>query len=213
MIDLTKISQSIGLENAALTVPVATVGGSLAAFFSAPVLVYLLLFVLIDFITGIWKAWLIKRIASNRFGDVFTRAVMYGIIFVLLHGIALSFPPVAFLESIVMVGYMIKEALSVLENLKAIQLMTGKGPDLDFAMEKLGIDTRRIMDEIQHAYVEKAKMDITSQLIPPMGLTPAQSPPGSLSIGVALELPAGGLLVGETPVPVAKPPDFDRQGG
>lgn len=157
----------LSIDHPNVSAVVAVVGGPLLAFIQAPVLLYLLLFVLLDFLTGIWKAWLVKKVASNRFGDVFTRAVIYTIIFFILRGLSTVLPAISFFESIVMVGYMTKEALSILENLKAIQLVTGKGPDISFIIDKLGIDLNRIVNEVETGFTEQARMSPNSSLIAP----------------------------------------------
>lgn len=156
---LDKIVNHITIDHPNVAALTAAIGGPLLALFQAPVLLYLLLFVLLDFMTGIWKAWLVKRVASNRFGDVFTRGVVYTIIFFILHGLSAVLPAISFFESIVMVGYMTKEALSILENLKAIQLVTGKGPDISFIISKLGIDLDRIVKEVETGFTEQARMN------------------------------------------------------
>jgi toxin secretion/phage lysis holin len=149
----------LAINNPNISAVTALIGGPLLAFFQAPVLMYLLLFVVIDFATGIWKAWLIKKIASSRFGDVFSRGVVYIIIYFILQGLGTVLPAISFFESIVMVGYMTKEALSILENLRAIQMVTGKGPDISFIIDKLGIDLKRIVTEVETGFTDQVRMN------------------------------------------------------
>lgn len=156
---LQKIVDYLSLHNPNLSAATALIAGPVLAFLQAPVLMYLLLFVVIDFATGIWKAWLLKKIASSRFGDVFSRGVVYVIIYFILQGLGTVLPAISFFESIVMVGYMTKEALSILENLRAIQMVTGKGPDISFIIDKLGIDLKRIVTEVETGYTDYARMN------------------------------------------------------
>lgn len=125
------------------------------AFFSVPVFVGLIVLAVVDFVTGIYKAMLLKRVASNRFGIAFERLVGYTVVFATLHVLTLV-APVPFnlftqlVEGFVMTGMLLKEAISILENTKAIQKARGlESPMLDLLIDKLGLDLDRILKDFK----------------------------------------------------------------
>ncbi len=126
--------------------------GVIFAFFQAQLLAALMAFLLVDLLTGLWKAKLLKKTASNRFGNAIDRMVFYVIVYSVLHGLTLVVPlgTLASLpETFVMTGYVLKEALSILENLKVVQLVKGEStPLIDALITRLGMDIDRIVKEI-----------------------------------------------------------------
>lgn len=129
----------------------ALVATPLATFFSSPVLLGLAFMLLMDFTSGIYKAKLLRRVCSTRFGDVFNRAVYYLVVFSTLHLLStFSVSPyqsaISCFEGFVLSGYLFKEAISVLENLKAIQVAKGiADPILDGVIGRIGLDLDRIL--------------------------------------------------------------------
>jgi toxin secretion/phage lysis holin len=126
--------------------------GVVFAFFQTQLLAALMAFLLIDLMTGLWKAKLLKKTASNRLGNAIDRMVFYIIVYSVLHGLTLVVPLGALAslpETFVMTGYVLKEALSILENLKVIQFIKGEStPIIDALITRLGMDIDRIVKEI-----------------------------------------------------------------
>lgn len=138
---------------------VVVASSPLLAFFNAPILGALLLFVFIDLLTGLWKAMLLKKVRSRIFGKALDRFLVYIVAYAVLHVMTLVLPVGPFLaalpEYIVLTGYALKESLSVLENLKAILMARGQhSPVLDAVISRLGLDLEHIV-----AQVEGAKSD------------------------------------------------------
>lgn len=125
-------------------------------FFSVPALMTLGCMLVLDFVTGMTKARLLKKVSSARLGDLFHRAVYYFGVFLVLHLLTVSTPQpfnlvIGLFEGFVMSGYLFKEAISVLENMKAIQMVRGvSDPILDLLIDKLGIDSKRILKDFEN---------------------------------------------------------------
>lgn len=126
--------------------------GIALTFFQAQLLGALMVFLAADFLTGIWKARVLKKVVSRKFGVALDRMVFYIIVYSVLHGLTLVVPLGIFAtlpETFVMTGYVLKEALSVLENMKVIQFVKGeKTPLIDALIKRMGMDIDRIITEI-----------------------------------------------------------------
>lgn len=135
---------------------VALVAGPLVGFFSEKALLLLLAFLIVDLLTGMWKARTLKKLNSHRLRDAFDRAFYYLLLYALLHSITLYGPALqgtAFLnavpEVLILTGFILREALSILENLATIRKAQKKeSPLLDSLITRLGMDQERIMREL-----------------------------------------------------------------
>lgn len=146
--------------------------GAVLAFFQTALLGALLVFLVADLLTGLWKARVLKKMASRRFGDAIDRMVFYVIIYSVLHGLTLVVPLGVFAavpETFVMTGYVLKEALSILENMKIIQFVKGENtPLIDALIKRLGMDIDRIIKEIS--------TESATQIPSHIGLPPEPTP-------------------------------------
>lgn len=124
------------------------------AFFQVQLLGALLAFVVIDFFTGLWKAKLAAKISSHRFGDAIDRICFYLVIFALVHTLTLVIPigmVAAIPETVIITGYLLKEALSIVENIRSIQVLRGKDTRIiDALVKRLGMDLDKLMGEVEH---------------------------------------------------------------
>lgn len=161
MLILVPLFSKVLLPEAAGTAKaVCALMAPVVGFFAVPVLVGLMTLLSFDFVTGLAKAMLLGKVSSARFGDTFTRAFYYLVVFTILHVMTLTTPQpysmlVSLFEGFVMTGYLLKESISVLENLKAIQLARGvHDPVLDLLIHKLGIDTERIFNDFKHSALD-----------------------------------------------------------
>jgi phage-related holin len=89
--------------------------------------IFLACLVALDTFTGVWKAFKLKKISSKGFGSVITKVLVYGIFAIVLHALEAfsdkEMVKIAF-DWIGTFGYaamMVREAISVIENLGAIQ--------------------------------------------------------------------------------------------
>lgn len=122
-------------------------------FFNVNILLGLMLFLLVDLLTGLYKAKLLRKLASAKFGKALDRAIYYLFIYVILHVLTLVLPFgsfSSFFETAILTGYLLKEALSVLENLRVIRKMQGHETIfIDAIIMRLGMDIDRITQEIE----------------------------------------------------------------
>ena len=88
---------------------------------------FLAILVMLDTVTGVWKAIKLKKVSSKGFGSVITKVLVYGIFAIVLH-ILETFSDkdvVKFaFDWIGTAGYvamLVRESISVIENLGAIQ--------------------------------------------------------------------------------------------
>lgn len=127
----------------------------LFSFFDVNLLLGLMAFLFIDLGTGLYKAKLLKRLASTRFGHALDRAVYYLVVYAVLHTLTLVLPfgtLSSFFENAVLTGYLLKEALSILENLRVIRAVRGQETAfIDALIERLGMDIDRLMKELETA--------------------------------------------------------------
>jgi phage-related holin len=82
----------------------------------------LALFVLLDTSTGIWKAWKLKRVSSHKLGGVFTKIVLYAVVLMVVHGLT-NFSGgdrLLWVKDGVYLGLLVREGLSILENVSRI---------------------------------------------------------------------------------------------
>lgn len=122
-----------------------------AMFFQVPIFWVLITLVVLDIYTGLRRAHLIKNINSSKFSDSLDRIVGYVIIFSALHMISLLItgPITVLAEFAIMSGYCLKEFISILENIKAIDLVNGRTNQVtDLLISKLGVDLNKILEQI-----------------------------------------------------------------
>lgn len=142
-----KLSNTLALPDLNILAPLTLLLSPVVAFFNVQAFILLMLLLVVDFVTGIYKAKLLKKVCSSRFGELFDRAFAYTVIFICLHAFVLVFPMVQYIEVMTIGGYMAKELLSILENLQAIEIYKGKrSPMLDKLIERLGLDMDRILE-------------------------------------------------------------------
>jgi len=122
-------------------------------FFNVNILLGLMVFLLVDLLTGLYKAKLLKKLASAKFGKALDRALYYLFVYVILHILTLVLPFgsfSSFFETAILTGYLLKEALSVLENLRVIRKVQGhETAFIDAVIQRLGMDLERITQEIE----------------------------------------------------------------
>ena len=89
-------------------------------------LVFLLILTALDTILGLYRAWLKKELSSQIFSRVFTKLLLYLSMLVLTH-VLVSFTVegaknsiFGWFSSVAYAGIMVRESLSILENLTAI---------------------------------------------------------------------------------------------
>lgn len=127
----------------------------LFSFFDVNLLLGLMAFLFVDLGTGIYKARLLNKLASTRFGHALDRAVYYLVVYVVLHTLTLILPfgkLSGFFETAVLTGYVIKEALSILENLRVIRAARGQETVfIDALVKRLGMDLERLTRELESA--------------------------------------------------------------
>lgn len=132
-----------------LTVVVAPV----FSFFNVNILAGLMAFLFIDLFTGLYKAKLLSKLASARFGKALDRAIYYLCVYVILHVLTLVLPFgsfSSFFETAILTGYLMKEALSILENLRVIRKAQGNETVfIDALIGRLGMDLDKIVAEIE----------------------------------------------------------------
>ena len=138
-----------------IVIPLASLSAPLATFFAVPVFFAVLGLLVLDLVTGLTKAHMAKKVCSQNFGLLFERMALYIVIFIVLHGLT-AFTPAPFnmgsqlIENFVMTGLLLKEALSNLENLKAIAALRGWDvPVLDTVINKLGLDLDHILADVK----------------------------------------------------------------
>lgn len=152
MDSLSSLKEVIGVHIPDALKYLSPVLGAGLAFFNVQVFTALMIMLAIDIASGLWKAKVLGKLNSRFFGNSFNRMAYYSIIYVVMHILTLSIPLGVFSsvpEAIVMTGYLMKEALSVLENVKAIQVAQGyETPFIDQLIKRLGMDIDKIANEI-----------------------------------------------------------------
>lgn len=153
----------------------ALVSAPVMAFFNVPLLWALLAFVVVDLATGLYKAMLQSKVRSRIFGKALDRLVVYLVAYVVLHTMTLVLPVGSFLsvlpEYLVLTGYLLKESLSILENLKSILSLKGQSsPILDALIARLGVDLDHIVTKVEKADPKEKKPDAGVPAVP----TPAK---------------------------------------
>jgi len=148
---------SLPAEVAKYLIPIAAASLS---FFQVQIFYALIAILILDIVTGLWKAKVLNKVASKSFGNGFNRMVYYIIIYTVMHILTISLPLGPFsvvFESLVMTGYLLKEALSVLENIKAMQTVQGQDtPIIDKIIKRLGMNLDKILTEIDESPTGKA---------------------------------------------------------
>lgn len=144
---LTSLQEQLAVGKPA-ALPLFALLSPLTAFFNVPMFLFLNLFLLLDFATGFYKAKLQNKVSSKEFGNVFFRMTLYTVVFIVFHSITIVMPVCQFIEATVFLGYLAKEGLSILENLKAIQELTGrKLLNIDKAINIFGMDLENILKD------------------------------------------------------------------
>lgn len=123
------------------------------SFFNVNILLGLMVFLLVDLLTGLYKAKLLRKLASAKFGKALDRALYYLFVYVILHILTLVLPFgsfSSFFETAILTGYLLKEALSILENLRVIRKVQGhETVFIDAIIQRLGMDLERITQEVE----------------------------------------------------------------
>jgi toxin secretion/phage lysis holin len=123
------------------------------SFFNVNILLGLMTFLLVDLLTGLYKAKLLRKLASAKFGKALDRALYYLFVYVVLHVLTLVLPFgsfSSFFETAILTGYLLKEALSILENLRVIRKVQGHETNfIDALILRLGMDLDKITQEIE----------------------------------------------------------------
>lgn len=135
------------------------------SFFNVNILAGLMAFLFIDLATGLYKAKLLNRLASSRFGKALDRAIYYLCVYVILHILTLVLPFgsfSSFFETAILTGYLLKEALSILENLRVIRKVQGhETAFIDALIARLGMDIDRITQEIESGRTPSITQSVT----------------------------------------------------
>ena len=130
-------------------------------FFGVPLLWVLLGFLTLDWLTGLRKAAIQNKIASYRLGAAVDRAVYYLVIYGVVHAITVFVPLGIYAgmpEGLILAIYSMKEAVSVLENLRAIQALNGQETEiLDRIIKRMGLDLDRMQGEVEESLNKKNK--------------------------------------------------------
>lgn len=126
--------------------------GPILAFFNVPAFYMLLLILLLDFITGIYKSRVLSQVESSKFSASFERAFNYTLIFIVLHSLGMISTPLVLVEQIIMAGLALKEAISIIENIKCIELYRGRDNKvLDKLVQVLGLNLDKMLAEVAKA--------------------------------------------------------------
>lgn len=89
-------------------------------------IMFLMILVALDTITGIWAAFLKNKISSKTFGKVITKLIVYGIALIVSHSLInyqiseSKNELFGWIDSLVYAAIMVREAISVFENLGKI---------------------------------------------------------------------------------------------
>jgi hypothetical protein len=130
----------------------------LVAFFAVKSYIFVVLIVLGDWLTGVVREVKRGTFSWGLFPIAFLKLINYTLVFIALHGLAVSFDSAQMLEEMVMLAVGIKEVISFLQNVKAIGIIEGKNNKLlDEAIEFLRLRTWQAnLDTVQpkNSYVE-----------------------------------------------------------
>jgi phage-related holin len=165
-----KIGTALSLGNYTLIVPASVTIGPFLSFFGVPIFGVLMLILFVDFLTGLWKAKVSKKMQSNKFGSLLNRAAIYILLFTLIHALVGTVPnhvgsvtdllkaAFGYTEYALFFGYCLKELLSVFENLKAIQVATGSKEIavVEMAIKYFGIDLEKALKDIADSQFRQA---------------------------------------------------------
>lgn len=155
--------------------------GPFLGFFGVPIFGVLMLILVVDFFTGLWKARVTKTMQSKRFGELLNRAFLYIVIFTITHALVGTVPThvasiaqmmqagLVYTEYALFFGYCLKEMLSVFENLKAIQVATGRKENaiIEAAITLFGIDLEKALKDIAFKQFKSAEEVTPSPVITP----------------------------------------------
>jgi phage-related holin len=123
--------------------------GPLLAFFNVPAFYMLLLILLLDFVTGIYKSKVLSQIESTKFAASFERAFNYTLVFIVLHSLGMISSPLILVEQVIMAGLALRESISIIENIKCVEIFRGRqNKVLDKVVEVLGLNLDKMLDEV-----------------------------------------------------------------
>lgn len=112
-----------------------------------PVLGCLFFLMLLDFLTGIYKAKVLQKITSSKFGRVFERAGLYTVVYLAIKAL-MFISPIPFLDIAILGGLALKELISIMENIKVVQIARGyDNTVIDKIINFLGINIDKLLSE------------------------------------------------------------------
>jgi phage-related holin len=134
----------------------------LLAFFNVPALHMLFLILVVDFITGLYKARALKRLTSNKFSGALERAFGYAMIFTVMHALTVISPLLFVVEQAILAGCALREAISVVENIKTVELYKGReNKVLDKLVELLGLNLDKLLADADKGAKSKTHKEET----------------------------------------------------
>lgn len=126
----------------------AALAGPVLAFFNVPTFYMLMLILLVDFLTGIYKAKVLGRLQSSSLATAFERAFNYTVIFCVLHALTIMAGAMIVVEQTILVGFALREALSVIENVKCVEIYRGReNKVLDKLVQLIGLNLDKVLGE------------------------------------------------------------------
>ncbi len=127
----------------------AALGTTITGFFGVPVFYAIGVVLLMDFITGLYKAKVTKKMKSGKFSVAIERAVFYFLLYIPLHSFSLiggGF--LDLLDDGILGMFLCRELLSIVENLKVISVAKGRpSPILDKIIDYIGMDLPVLLEE------------------------------------------------------------------
>ena len=140
MTDLTVVAKPLALALAA----------AVGAFFNVPAFYALLGILFLDWLSGVNRARVKKDLCSSKLGIAFEKAFHYTVLFTGMHCVSLFvMPQFLLVEQAILIGLALKELLSIVENIKAVQIMRGQNNKvIDKLIEILGLDVDKILIQL-----------------------------------------------------------------
>ena len=133
-----------------------SLAGPILAFFSVPSFYLLMLILVVDMITGIYKARVLGILTSSKFSTSFERAFGYVMIFIVLHALTIISPALIIIEHVILAGFAIREAISVVENVRTVELFRGRSsPVMDKLVKLLGLNLDKLLKEAEQGLTNK----------------------------------------------------------
>lgn len=149
--DVSKLSPTLAAWGGAIL-------GPLINFVSVQAYVTLLALVIIDWLTGAYKARELNRLGSNKLSIAGKRVFEYVMIFAAMHLVSKGTPELlkgmtlgSLAESFMVTCFMMRELLSILENVATVWKARGKENKFLTALIKvLGANEERLLKEIEN---------------------------------------------------------------